>query len=135
MCPSVARMKSRMKRRLVVKVRCSGAGPICSGAADLGTQGGFLRQGNARAAERPARSQQLLQQMLMRPGCCQSNGGHPHTYRSHVGEWGVLVTRSAAIRAGKQSMARQTGHGVAVCAAVDVEWCAGRALSPYQLKR
>lgn len=43
----------------VAEGSCSRAGPICSGAADLGAQGGFLRQANARTAERPARSQKL----------------------------------------------------------------------------
>ena len=69
--------------------------------------GGFLRQENARAAERPARSQQLLQEMLIRPGCCQSNGGHPYTYKSGVGEWGVLVTRSRSEQANRAWHVRQ----------------------------
>ena len=45
----------------VAEGSCSGADPIRSGVADLGAQGGFLRQANARAAERPTRSQQLCE--------------------------------------------------------------------------
>lgn len=38
-------------------------------------QGGFLRQGHTRAAERLARRWQLSEETLTRSGCCQSNGG------------------------------------------------------------
>lgn len=55
------------------------------GTADPGAQWGFLRQGT-RVAERPARSQQLSQDVLTRPGCCQRNHGHLHTYTKQPGE-------------------------------------------------
>lgn len=69
-----------MKRRSISKGSCSRASPIRSRAADLGTEGGFLRQGNTRAAVKPTRSCQLS----------------PHLPKA---AWGALVTRSAATRA------------------------------------
>lgn len=41
----------------------------------------YLRPGNTRRGKRPARSQQPLQERLMKPGCCHSNGEHTHSYR------------------------------------------------------
>jgi len=79
----------------VTKGNCSRTGVICRVAVDLGAWQNFLMQGSARAAERPARSQQLSRQTLTRPGHCQSNRGHLHTYRKHPEEReqpGVLGT-------------------------------------------
>lgn len=55
--------------------RCSGAGPTWSRVADLSTEQVLLRQGSARAMEEPARSRQLPQELLTRPGHCQSSRG------------------------------------------------------------
>lgn len=94
--------------------------PIRSGAADLGPQWGFLRQGNTRTAEIPARSWQLWGEMLRRPGCCQSNSSNPHKNSLRSASDQELCDQS-----------RQTGRGVAVY----MEGHAGKASSPYQLKR
>lgn len=48
----------------VSKGSCAGAGQALREAADLHTQGVFLWQGNTGAVERPAKSQQLWQEML-----------------------------------------------------------------------
>lgn len=64
----------------------SRAGPTRSGAAELGAQVVFLREGQARAAEGPARSRQLSHEALTRPGPCQRNVDHPLHIKKHSGE-------------------------------------------------
>lgn len=59
----------------VTEGSCSRAGSALSRAAGQGAQCFFLQQENTQAVDRPARSQQLSQEPVMRPGCCQSNAG------------------------------------------------------------
>lgn len=42
---------------------------------------------SVRAVVRPARNQQLSQELVMGPGHWRSNRGHPHFYKMQPGEW------------------------------------------------
>lgn len=81
-------------------------------------QGGFLRQGDSRAAERPARRRQLSREMLRRPGYCHSTVGRfkhsvmepssqsPRGAEYRVGGW----FRSHVVETGRNMTNRESGR-------------------------
>ena len=108
---------------------CSGAGLIGSRAADLGAKGVFLRQGNVRAAERPAGSWQLSQETLTRLRTTRSTPATPMLIESGLGN------------ASDQERCQQSGQtepGAAVCTGGHAGrvplWRRGITLPEWRLK-